>query len=163
MFACSLPRALKDSGVILKSEDSTERSRDQHGRGSLKAHFCTGINNVTRTLERIPKQEKKGISLSQKLATSMASCEEAPAGSPRGKPIKLQAIIVAMDVQPKILVSHIGELCMSRGIPMVSIIGGDGMGSLRLGKTLGLRTATVIGVKAGSSPINAALQAILKK
>lgn len=58
---------------------------------------------------------------------------------------------MAMDVQPKILVSHLAHLCNSRGVPMVPINGGDGMGSLRLGEVLGLRTAVVIGVKVSFS------------
>ncbi|KAL2630356.1 hypothetical protein R1flu_015042 [Riccia fluitans] len=143
LFLKSVSQALKDSGVNVEGENPDQNGGRSVGR-NLKVHFCIGINSVTRTLERMPSKNKKRSGIAEKLA-NLSEMELSGAG--KSKPETLQAIVVAVDVQPKNLVGHLGYLCHSRGVPMVSINGGDGMGSLRLGEVLGLKTAVVIGIK----------------
>lgn len=60
-------------------------------------------------------------------------------------------MIVAADVKPRALVAHLDSLCASRGVAMLSINGGDGSGSLKLGELFGTRTAIAVGIKVRSN------------
>lgn len=136
----------------------------------LKANLCVGINNVTRTLERMPakpagasegesqpKRSKTVDNTVTKLGTSAQQLHPKSSNVTR-----LQAVIVAADVQPKALVAHLGALCASRGVVILPVSGGDGSGSLKLGEVLGTRAAIAIGIKEGDTPINWAVESIME-
>jgi len=136
----------------------------------LKAHLLVGINNVTRALERMHvnpvisdrEPQPKRLKLVDNAVAELEMMVQ------KGQVEKLnvtplQAVIVAIDVHPRVLVSHLVSLCASRGVPMLPVSGGgDGCGSLRLGELLGTRTAIAIGIKAGDTPINWAVEVILE-
>lgn len=63
------------------------------------------------------------------------------------KDSKVLLVIYAADVYPRHLVSHLNFLTKFKKVPVVTISGEDGSGSVRLGKALGLRTVTAIGFK----------------
>lgn len=172
----SLLLALSRAIEIVLEKQAEESSPKQVKEGSkkclakeLKANLCVGINNVSRALERMPAkpagsegepQSKRSKSVDNIVTGLETLGQQLRPKRANGTP--LQAVIVAMDVQPKALVAHLGVLCASRGVLMLPISGGDGTGSLKLGEVLGTRTAIAIGIKEGDTPINWAVESIME-
>ncbi|XP_024357829.1 uncharacterized protein [Physcomitrium patens] len=169
-----LLRELANAIEIVVENQAGEISRSEVKEGSKKclpkANLCVGINNVTRTLERMPakpagasegesqpKRSKTVDNTVTKLGTSAQQLHPKSSNVTR-----LQAVIVAADVQPKALVAHLGALCASRGVVILPVSGGDGSGSLKLGEVLGTRAAIAIGIKEGDTPINWAVESIME-
>ncbi|KAH7676280.1 Ribonuclease P protein [Dioscorea alata] len=116
----------------------------------MKQQFAIGVNDVTRVLERMPHD-----------VLTVQSTSKPVNGPLRRAPlVPLQAVIVALDCNPRWLVKHIPSLSSSRQVPVISIKDSK-RGSLRLGELVNLKTAMVIGVKAKGSKINEAIDAIL--
>ncbi|XVF33000.1 hypothetical protein REPUB_Repub17cG0130600 [Reevesia pubescens] len=108
----------------------------------LKQQFAIGVNDVTRVLERMaPSAADKGCS-------AQAPC------------VRLQAIFLAADCNPKWLTKHLPMLASSRKVPLI-IVKDDKKGSLRLGELVKLKTAIAIGVKARGNAINQIIEKIL--
>ncbi|XVF22200.1 hypothetical protein REPUB_Repub12eG0153200 [Reevesia pubescens] len=107
----------------------------------LKQQFAIGVNDVTRVLERMAPIADKGSS-------AQSPC------------VKLQAILLAADCNPKWLTKHLPMLASSRKVPLI-IVKDDKKGSLRLGELVKLKTAIAIGVKARGNAINKIIQKIL--
>ena len=59
----------------------------------------------------------------------------------------LQAVLVAVDAHPRLLVGHLPTLAASRGVPFFAVSGGNGTGSMKLGAAFRMRTALAVGVK----------------
>lgn len=146
----------RDIGEISKSTSSKQFIR------KCKAFLCIGVNNVTRALERMPCTYK-GFNL---LSEKEEQVEEIPKGVERQKGARgtspLQVVIVAIDVHPRLLISHFPGLAASRKVPLITLSGGNGSGSLRLGELFNLRTAIAIGLKAGDSEVNKAIRRVLE-
>ncbi|XVF72842.1 hypothetical protein PTKIN_Ptkin12aG0153200 [Pterospermum kingtungense] len=107
----------------------------------LKQQFAIGVNDVTRTLERMaPSAEKE--------SSAQSPC------------VRLQAILIAADCNPKWLTKHLPTLASSRKVPLI-IVKDDKKGSLRLGELVKLKTAIAIGVKARGNAINQIIEEIL--
>ncbi|GMJ09266.1 hypothetical protein like AT4G01790 [Hibiscus trionum] len=103
----------------------------------LKQQFAIGVNDVTRVLERMDEG-----------CTAQSPC------------VRLQAILLAADCNPKWLTKHLPMLAKSRKVPLI-IVRDDKKGSLRLGELVKLKTAIAIGVKARGSAINQIMEGIL--
>ncbi|XWS36020.1 hypothetical protein CRYUN_Cryun20dG0046300 [Craigia yunnanensis] len=108
----------------------------------LKQQFAIGVNDVTRVLERMSPSAEKGSS-------AQSPCV-----------IRLQAILLAADCNPKWLTKHLPTLASSRNVPVI-IVKDDKRGSLRLGELVKLKTAIAIGVKARGNAINQRIEEIL--
>lgn len=117
----------------------------------IKQQFSIGVNEVTRVLERMPP-----CSLSEESAqdstVERGDCKESS--------VQLQAVLLAFDCNPRLLVKHIPDLAASRKVPVIIVEDKKG-GSLRLGELVKLKTAIVIGVKAKGSGINALVAEIV--
>lgn len=98
---------------------------------SLQQQFSIGVNDVTRFLERMPRSENTG----------------GKNGFPP-QSIQLQAILVAADCTPKLLIKHIPAMAASRRVPVICIKDDKG-GSFRLGALVKLKTSLAIGIKVG--------------
>ncbi|XP_022770725.1 uncharacterized protein LOC111314023 [Durio zibethinus] len=107
----------------------------------LKQQFSVGVNDVTRVLERMAPSAEKGSS-------AQSPC------------VRLQAILLAADCNPKWLTKHLPTLASSRKVPLITVKD-DGKGSLRLGELVRLKTAIAIGVKARENAINQIMEEIL--
>ncbi|XWS46376.1 hypothetical protein CRYUN_Cryun14cG0060400 [Craigia yunnanensis] len=107
----------------------------------LKQQFAIGVNDVTRVLERMPLSAEKGSS-------AQSPC------------VRLQAILLAADCNPKWLTKHLPTLASTRKVPLI-IVKDDKRGSLRLGELVKLKTAIAIGVKARGNAINQIIEEIL--
>ncbi|KAA3475136.1 Ribosomal protein L7Ae/L30e/S12e/Gadd45 [Gossypium australe] len=107
----------------------------------LKQQFAIGVNDVTRVLERMAAVIDEG------------STAQSPF-------VRLQAILLAADCNPKWLMKHLPTLAKSRKVPLI-IVKDDKKGSLRLGELVKLKTAVAIGVKARGSAINQIMEEIL--
>lgn len=116
----------------------------------MKQQFAIGVNDVTRVLERMPHD----------VLTVQSTAKPVNGPLRRAPLVPLQAVIVALDCNPRWLVKHMPSLASSRQVPVISIKDSRG-GSLRLGELVNLKTALVIGVKAKGSKINEAIDAIL--
>ncbi|XP_057834284.2 uncharacterized protein LOC131044847 isoform X2 [Cryptomeria japonica] len=139
----------------------------------MKQHFSVGINEVTRTLERMPVASntilESYISDFQSPQDPFSNIERGHEESVpnkdvicreteiRGQRVLLQAVLIAVDCHPRALVSHFPGLASSRGVPLFSVEN-HGSGSEQLGKLLKLKTAVAIGVKVGESAINKVIQ-----
>ncbi|KAL4353095.1 hypothetical protein GQ457_06G030780 [Hibiscus cannabinus] len=108
----------------------------------LKQQFAIGVNEVTRVLERMALITDEGFS------TAQSPC------------VRLQAILLAGDCNPKWLTKHLPMLAKSRKVPLI-IVRDDKKGSLRLGELVKLKTAVAIGVKARGGDINQVMEGIL--
>ncbi|KAI5078733.1 hypothetical protein GOP47_0006404 [Adiantum capillus-veneris] len=129
-----------------------------------KGVFCIGVNDVTRTLERMPCV-CNGFSSSLEGDKPVEDVEISTSVDTRKglrKITLLQVVIVAIDVHPRLLVSHFPELAASRKVPLITLSGGNGSGSLRLGELFHLRTAIAVGLKVGDSELNKAISCFLK-
>lgn len=144
----------------------------------MKQKFSVGVNDVTRTLERMPiakairniTPDIKHPKLVPETFDHLTTSEDGDAGpnkqscsslKPTGKQVViLQAVLTAIDCHPRLLVSHLPGLASSRDVPLICIED-HGRGSLRLGQLLKLKRAGAIGVKVGQSTINKAIQDII--
>ncbi|KAK1276129.1 hypothetical protein QJS04_geneDACA004089 [Acorus gramineus] len=102
----------------------------------FKQQFSIGVNDVTRVLERMPSHEAE------------QGADEPPSvhAVPKLPLVKLQAVLLASDCNPKWLTKHLPGLASSKGVPVISVRDNKG-GSLRLGELVKLKTALAIGVK----------------
>ncbi|MCO5552529.1 hypothetical protein L7F22_006041 [Adiantum nelumboides] len=144
-------------GEALDSKSCKEATR------KYKAFLCIGVNNVTRTLERMP-YVSSNLNVSLEGDNQMQEVSQSVDDKRKGmrKITFLQVVIVAVDVHPRLLVNHFPELAASRRVPLITLSGGNGSGSLRLGELLHLRTAIAVGLKAGDSEMNKAISFFLK-
>ncbi|KAJ9696831.1 hypothetical protein PVL29_008841 [Vitis rotundifolia] len=118
----------------------------------FKQQFSIGVNEVTRVLERMtPCSEMGGASAQQPLANP--SKLQLPS-------VRLQAILVASDSNPRWLTKHLPSLASSRKVPLIFVKDKKG-GSLRLGELVKLKTAIAIGIKARENGINQLVEEIL--
>ncbi|KAJ7973151.1 Ribosomal L7Ae/L30e/S12e/Gadd45 family protein [Quillaja saponaria] len=118
----------------------------------FKQQFSIGVNDVTRVLERMDPFNKLGNSLQQPNVSSSRH---------RGPSVKLQAILVASDCNPRWLTKHLPSLASSRKVPLI-FVKDNKKGSLRLGELFKLKTAIAIGVKAKGNAINKVFEEILQ-
>ncbi|XP_007051301.2 PREDICTED: uncharacterized protein LOC18613811 [Theobroma cacao] len=132
---------------VLKSiQRGVESARELAGNSFpekiwLKQQFAIGVNDVTRVLERMAPIADKGSS-------AQAPC------------VRLQAILLAADCNPRWLTKHLPTLASSRKVPLI-FVKDNKKGSLRLGELVKLKTAIVIGVKARGNAINQIIEEIL--
>ncbi|OVA13517.1 Ribosomal protein L7Ae/L30e/S12e/Gadd45 [Macleaya cordata] len=117
----------------------------------IKQQFSVGVNDVTRTLERMTPNAELGCSA---LQPSVNCCER------KASSVQLQAVILASDCNPRWLTKHIPSLASSRRVPLIFVRDKKG-GSLRLGELVKLKTTIAIGVKANGSGINKLIEEIL--
>ncbi|CBI37056.3 hypothetical protein VitviT2T_009714 [Vitis vinifera] len=118
----------------------------------FKQQFSIGVNEVTRVLERMtPCSEMGGESAQQPLANP--SELQLPS-------VRLQAVFVASDSNPRWLTKHLPSLASSRKVPLIFVKDKKG-GSLRLGELVKLKTAIAIGIKARENGINQLVEEIL--
>ncbi|OVA05260.1 Ribosomal protein L7Ae/L30e/S12e/Gadd45 [Macleaya cordata] len=115
----------------------------------IKQQFSVGVNDVTRTLERMTPNAELGCSASQ---PSVECCER------KASSVQLQAVILAYDCNPRWLTKHIPSLASSRRVPLIFVRDKKG-GSLRLGELVKLKTTIAIG--ANGSGINKLIEEIL--
>ncbi|KAL2342472.1 hypothetical protein Fmac_003757 [Flemingia macrophylla] len=117
----------------------------------LKQQFSIGVNDVTRVLERMnPCTELEGFT------------ELSPSGSNhKASSVKLQAVLVASDCNPRWLTKHLPSLASSRSVPLI-FVRDNKQGSLRLGELVQLKTAMAIGIKVKGSTINKIVQEIIQ-
>lgn len=108
----------------------------------LKQHFSVGVNEATRMLERMHPTSSVNVAMNAKT------------------PVKLQAILLASDSNPKWLSKHLPSLASSRGVPLICVKD-KGRGSLRLGELIKLKTAICIGIKARGSTINELIKKVI--
>ncbi|XP_022146401.1 ribonuclease P protein subunit p38 [Momordica charantia] len=111
----------------------------------LKKQFAVGVNEVTRVLERMtPSGDSARI-----MNPNYKACT-----------VRLQAILLAGDCNPRWLTNHLPTLALSRNVPLLLMK--DKEGSLRLGELVNLKTAIAIGIKANGSLINQLIGEILQ-
>ncbi|TKY52404.1 Ribosomal protein L7Ae/L30e/S12e/Gadd45 [Spatholobus suberectus] len=117
----------------------------------LKQQFSIGVNDVTRVLERMkPCTElEKPTQLFPLRSNHKASS------------VKLQAVLVASDCNPRWLTKHLLSLASSRSVPLI-LVRDNKQGSLRLGELVQLKTAIAIGIKVKGSSINKIVQEIIQ-
>ncbi|KAF6169909.1 hypothetical protein GIB67_034301 [Kingdonia uniflora] len=113
----------------------------------IKQQFSIGVNDVTRVLERM------------KPISDLSDPSE-DSGEYKASQVRLQAVLLATDCNPRWLTKHLPSLASSRKVPIISIRDKKG-GSLRLGEILKLKTAIAIGVKARGTCINKLIEEIL--
>ncbi|KAJ8449563.1 LOW QUALITY PROTEIN: hypothetical protein Cgig2_005585 [Carnegiea gigantea] len=102
----------------------------------LKRQFAVGVNEVTRILERMPASpESRNVS-----------------------GMKLQAVLIASDCNPRWLTKHLPNLAASRNVSMI-FVKDNKEGSLRLGEIV--KTAIALGIKHKGSCINEFIQKII--
>ncbi|KAE9604422.1 putative 50S ribosomal protein L30e [Lupinus albus] len=118
----------------------------------LKQQFSIGVNDVTRVLERMKPCTAFGRS-AQPLP-SISSNHKAPS-------VKLQAVLVASDCNPRWLTKHLPNLASSRRVPLI-FVRYNKEGSLRLGELVKLKTTIAIGVKDRGNTINKFFEDILR-
>ncbi|ERN02035.1 hypothetical protein AMTRI_Chr02g266150 [Amborella trichopoda] len=116
----------------------------------MKEQFAIGVNDVTRTLERMPRANAERSTLESSIASND---QKAPA-------IQLQAVLVAWDCNPRWLTAHFPKLASSRGVPLL-FVRDRKAGSLQLGKLVNLKTAVAIGVKVRGTGINMVITEII--
>jgi len=164
---------------LSRAIEAAEQLKGQvHDNIWMKQKFSVGINDVTRTLERMPiaKAIQNNIAdikypeLVPETFDHFTTSEDGDVGPNKqffsslketGKQVvQLQAVLIAIDCHPRVLVSHLPGLASSRDIPLLCIED-HGRGSLRLGQLVKLKRAGAIGVKVGKSTINKAIQDII--
>ncbi|KAG6579150.1 hypothetical protein SDJN02_21778 [Cucurbita argyrosperma subsp. argyrosperma] len=112
----------------------------------LKKQFAIGVNEVTRVLERMtPSEDSARI-----VNPNYKACT-----------VRLQAILLTADCNPRWLTNHVPSLAISRKVPLILVK--DKEGSLRLGELVNLKTAIAIGIKANGSPVNQLIGEILQR
>ncbi|KAL8462243.1 hypothetical protein ACS0TY_032521 [Phlomoides rotata] len=117
-----------------------------------KQQFAVGVNEVTRTLERMPFYH--GNNSSEEHFPVNRDDAKAPG-------VHLQAILLASDCNPRSLIKHLPALAASRNVPLISIKDRK-EGSVRLGELLKLKTAITIGIKAKGNAVNKLIEEALK-
>ncbi|XP_020226024.1 uncharacterized protein LOC109807799 [Cajanus cajan] len=117
----------------------------------FKQQFSIGVNDVTRVLERMnPCTELE------------RSAELFPLRrNHKASSVKLQAVLVASDCNPRWLTKHLPSLASSRSVPLI-FVRDNKQGSLRLGELVQLKTAIAIGIKVKGSTINKIVQEIIQ-
>ncbi|OIV98264.1 hypothetical protein TanjilG_09898 [Lupinus angustifolius] len=118
----------------------------------LKQQFSIGVNDVTRVLERMKPRTEFGRS-AQPLP-SISSNHKAPS-------VKLQAVLVASDCNPRWLTKHLPNLASSRRVPLI-FVRYNKEGSLRLGELVKLKTTIAIGIKDRGNNINKFFEDIIR-
>ncbi|GJZ26094.1 5-oxoprolinase-like protein [Tanacetum coccineum] len=118
----------------------------------LKQHFSIGVNDVTRVLERMPPVVGS-VTATPQNATFCCRNSKSPS-------LKLQAILVATDCNPRGLTKHLPVLASSREVPVIFVKDKKG-GSFKLGEIVNMKTAMAIGVKARGNSINKLIGDIL--
>lgn len=117
----------------------------------LKQQFSIGVNDVTRVLERMnPCTELEGSTRTFPLRSNH-----------KASSVKLQAVLVASDCNPRWLTKHLLSLASSRSVPLI-FVKDNKQGSLRLGELVQLKTAIAIGIKVKGSTINKIVQEIIQ-
>ncbi|XP_008466280.1 uncharacterized protein LOC103503720 isoform X6 [Cucumis melo] len=112
----------------------------------LKKQFAIGVNEVTRALERMtPCGDSARL-----MNPNYKACK-----------VKLQAILLTANCNPRWLTNHVPCLAMSRKVPLILVK--DKEGSLRLGELVNLKTAIAIGIKSNGSPVNQLIDEILQR
>ncbi|XP_027366455.1 uncharacterized protein LOC113872821 [Abrus precatorius] len=118
----------------------------------LKQQFAIGVNDVTRVLEHMkPCSEWEK---STQLVPLIKSNNKASS-------VKLQAVLVASDCNPRWLTKHLLSLASSRSVPLI-FVRDNKEGSLRLGELVQLKTAIAIGIKVKGSAINKIVEEIIQ-
>ncbi|XP_050946296.1 uncharacterized protein LOC103503720 isoform X9 [Cucumis melo] len=108
--------------------------------------FAIGVNEVTRALERMtPCGDSARL-----MNPNYKACK-----------VKLQAILLTANCNPRWLTNHVPCLAMSRKVPLILVK--DKEGSLRLGELVNLKTAIAIGIKSNGSPVNQLIDEILQR
>lgn len=142
--------------LLLKLRRSIEAAKQSKGNLPekiwIKQQFAVGVNEVTRVLERMSEKEVGACSTGE-ITNKAIRNRPAPL-------IPLQAVILASDVNPRMLIKHVPHLASSLKVPVVFVKDNRG-GSLRLGELLNLKTSMAIGVKARESIINQTIDEIL--
>ncbi|KAK7344333.1 hypothetical protein VNO77_13809 [Canavalia gladiata] len=118
----------------------------------LKQQFSVGVNDVTRVLERM------------KPCTELErSTPQIPLirGNYKASSVKLQAVLVAYDCNPRWLTKHLLSLASSRSVPLI-FVRDNKEGSLRLGELVRLKTAIAIGIKVKGNAINKIVEEIIQ-
>ncbi|MFS7946647.1 putative 50S ribosomal protein L30e [Helianthus anomalus] len=118
----------------------------------LKQQFSIGVNDVTRVLERMPAVHGSISSPLQKATYCSRNAKQPP--------LRLQAILIASDCNPRGLTKHLPILASSREVPVIFVKDKTG-GSFKLGEIVNLKTAMAIGVKARGNSINKMISEIL--
>ncbi|CAJ2676227.1 unnamed protein product [Trifolium pratense] len=103
----------------------------------IKQQFAIGVNDVTRVLERMKPCAE--FERSAQLLPSITSNHKTSS-------VKLQAVLVASDCNPRWLTKHLQSLASSRSVPLI-FVKDNKEGSLRLGELVKLKTAIAIGIK----------------
>lgn len=164
---------------LSRAIEAAEQLKGQvHDNIWMKQMFSVGINDVTRTLERLPIAKTiqnnipdiKHPELVPETFGHFTTSEDEDVAPNKesfislkktGKQvIHLQAVLAAIDCHPRVLVGHLPNLTSSRDVPLLCIED-HGSGSLRLGQLVKLKRAGAIGVKVGKSEINKAIQDII--
>lgn len=118
----------------------------------LKQQFSIGVNEVTRVLERMqPVSSVKCFSQEQLMNGDH---------NIKMPSVRLQAILLAADCNPRWLSKHLPNLAHSRGVPILFVKDKKGA-SLRLGELVKLKTAIAIGIKARGNAINQLVEKVL--
>ncbi|CAI8619782.1 unnamed protein product [Vicia faba] len=118
----------------------------------IKQQFAIGVNDVTRVLERMKPCAE--FERSAQLLPSITSNHKTSS-------VKLQAVLVASDCNPRWLTKHLQSLAASRSVPLI-FVKDNKEGSLRLGEIVKLKTAIAIGIKVKGNVINKILEDIIQ-
>ncbi|KAL3643071.1 hypothetical protein CASFOL_013886 [Castilleja foliolosa] len=117
----------------------------------IKQQFAVGVNEVTRALERMLGRTE--ISSDELLPTNGDDSRKAPC-------VKLQAILLASDCNPRWLTKHLPALADARNVPLIYLKDRK-EGSLRLGELVQLKTAIAIGIKDKGNAVNQVIKEVL--
>ncbi|XP_061367908.1 uncharacterized protein LOC133310923 [Gastrolobium bilobum] len=156
----SLENNCYEGGRLINLLQSIRREIEsaRHSDGSslpekiwLKQQFSIGVNDVTRVLERMEPCSELGRS-AQRLPLIRSNH--------RTSIVKLQAVLVASDCNPRLLTKHLPSLASSRGVPLI-FVRDNKEGSLRLGELVKLKTAVAIGIKVKGNTINKIVEDII--
>ncbi|GAB2294462.1 hypothetical protein Dimus_028668 [Dionaea muscipula] len=81
-------------------------------------------------------------------------------GGSSGFSIRLQAVLVAWDCNPRWLIKHLPSLAASRNVPIIHVKDHK-QGTVKLVELISLRTAIAIGVKEKGSGINRLVETLI--
>ncbi|KAJ4825564.1 hypothetical protein Tsubulata_006498 [Turnera subulata] len=139
---------------LLQKEIETTKALEKNSLPEkfwYKQQFAIGVNEVTRTLERMSPATETGTSPQKPRVMGI---------NRRVSPVRLQAILIAND-NPKWLTKHLPTLASSRKVPVI-FVKDKRRGSLRLGELVKLKTAVAIGVKDKGNAINRIVEEVLR-
>ncbi|KAI4383198.1 hypothetical protein MLD38_009065 [Melastoma candidum] len=134
------------SSLLESIQSKTKEARSSDGDKALpekiwfKRQFAVGVNEVTRTLERMPP--------------------DPPPSEGGNTHQRLQAVLLASDCDPRWLIRHLPGLARSRKVPLI-YVRDKKHGSSRLGQIANVRTAIAVGIKARGNALNRCLEEIL--